>query len=165
MLNLLAALADPELSDEDKAVATLAIMYVDPSQIPADQMQEALDQACWFIDGGTRNTPQHGPRLMDWDQDFTWIVAPVNRIIGHDIRGSEPLHWWTFLSAYYEIGDCTFAQIVRIRDAQARGKKLSKEDREWARRNADIVRLKMKYSEADDRLLNQWLQGGEINAQ
>lgn len=164
VLNILSALADPELEEQDKAIAMLAIIYEEPEQIPAEYLQEALEQAKWFIDGGMEAVPKHGPRLMDWEQDFPWIVAPVNRVLGHDIRGAEPLHWWTFLAAYYEIGDCTFAQIVRIRDAQVRGKKLDKEEREWARRNAEIVRLKTRYSDEDDRLLTAWTRGGEVNA-
>jgi hypothetical protein len=102
---------------------------------------------------------------MDWEQDFQWIVAPVNRVLGRDVREDAPLHWWSFLSAYYEIGDCTFAQIVRIRDMQARGKPMDKADKEWARRNADLIHLKNKYSEADDELLAAWTKGGVSNAE
>ena len=102
---------------------------------------------------------------MDWEQDFPWIVAPVNRVLGRDIREEMPLHWWSFLAAYYEIGDCTFAQIVRIRDAQARGRKLDKAEREWARRNGDLIRLKSRYAEADDDLLRAWTKGGVSNAE
>lgn len=78
----------------------------------------------WFINGGEYEDQMEKkpPRLMDWEQDFQYIIAPVNHVIGREIRADAYLHWWTFLSAYMEIGECTFAQIVRIRDAKSRGK-------------------------------------------
>ena len=67
------------------------------------------------------------------------------------------LHWWTFLSAYMEIGgDCLFSQIVSIRDKQARKKKLEKHERDWLRRNGDLVRLKSQYTKEDEDLIKEW---------
>ena len=45
----------------------------------------------------------------------------ANRVLGQEVRAAKYMHWWTFLAAYQEIGECTFAQIVRIRDRLARG--------------------------------------------
>lgn len=66
------------------------------------------------------------------------------------------LHWWTFLAAYYEIGECTFAQIVHIRDKLSRGQRLDKTDQEWYRRNRELVDFKRKYTDAEDELMKQW---------
>lgn len=165
ILTILAALGDPDLTPEEKSIATLWILYPDAEELPGRDVQEALEKASWFIDGGSAPNMKNGPRLMDWEQDFQWIVAPVNRVLGRDVREDAPLHWWSFLSAYYEIGDCTFAQIVRIRDMQARGKPMDKADKEWARRNADLIHLKNRYSEADDELLAAWTKGGVSNAE
>lgn len=67
-------------------------------------------------------------------------------------------HWWSFISAYYEIGgDCTFAQVVSIRDKLARKKTLDKSDREWYRKNKKLVDFKKKYTKAEDDLLKQWI--------
>lgn len=164
ILTILAALSDPDLTQEEKTIAALAIFYEDPDSIPYTGLQEALERVSWFIDGGVVSPPHSGPRLMDWEQDFPWIIAPVNRVLGRDVREDIPLHWWSFLSAYYEIGDCTFAQIVRIRDAKARGKKLDKIEREWARRNADLIRLRSKYAEQDEEILKSWMKGGGADA-
>ena len=163
ILTILCALADPDLSQQDKALAALGIFYPRVDEIAPGDAKEALEQMSRFIDGGTGNH-KPGPRLMDWEQDFPYIIAPINRVLGREIRGSDRIHWWTFLSAYYEIGDCLFAQIVHIRDAQARGKKLDKAEREWARRNADMIRLKNRFSEADDDLLRAWTRGGNADA-
>ena len=129
-----------------------------------NSIRAALRECFRFLDGGEEPKPDKpGPRVMDWEQDFRWIVAPINRVAGRDVR-SGPMHWWTFLSHYYEIGDCYFAQLVRIRDLQARGKPLEKADREWARKNADQIRIRGTYTKAEDDLLAAWVKGGGENA-
>lgn len=153
VLDIITALNDPELSDTDKAVIALRIFYKD--EIPRNT-DAAIKECFSFIDGGgASDSHKPAPKLVDWEQDFRWIIAPINRIAGRDVR-AEPLHWWTFLSFYYEIGDCMFAQIVHIRDMRARGKRLDKQDREWAARNEDIIRIKQKTTEAEDDLLALW---------
>ena len=103
---------------------------------------------------------------MDWEQDFPYIVAPVNRVLGTEIRAVPydfkenrgGFHWWSFLAAYREIGgDCTFAQVVSLRDKLARGKTLDKADREWLRRNRALVDFRRKYTKAEDALLKGWI--------
>ena len=155
IITICVALTDPDLDTQEKWYVALKLFYEDFDSIT--DLQEAAEKLSWFINAGEET--EAGPRLMDWEQDFQHIVAPVNRIVGTDVRGLPFLHWWTFLSAYMEIGDCLFAQIVRIRDAQARGKKLDKVEREWARRNANMIRLKQKYSGAEDEAISAWVKG------
>lgn len=155
-LDILEISADPEFTQTEKAEMMLCGLYRDFENMPYSDYQEACRQAVWFLDGGEEPTKDNGPRLMDWGQDFRYIVAPVNRIMGQDVRGMEYCHWWTFLSAWQEIGDCTFAQIVNIRQKKARGKKLDESEREFYRRNRKAVDLKRTYTEEDNRLLAQW---------
>lgn len=160
VLDILAAMNDPELTEADRVAVTLGIFYA--AEIPEDT--EAAIRACMtFIAGGREEKSQPGPRLVDWEKDFPWIVSPINRMLGKDIRGME-MHWWTFLSLYYEIGDCTFSQIVRIRDAQARGKSLDKADRDWLRRNADLVYIEQQTTAEESDLLAMWT-GGKNHAE
>lgn len=155
-LDIFAALNDPQLSGQERAFACLSIFYPDFDAIPPEAYQEAIAACFWFLNGGQEEHKEQKPmKLVDWEQDFSFIVAPVNRVIGKDIRTGY-LHWWTFLSAYYEIGDCTFAQIVRIRDHKLRGKKLDKADAEWYRKNRELVDFKTTYSEAEHDLLKEW---------
>lgn len=155
ILDICIALSAGELTQEEKAVAALTIFYPDFDIMPPDHFEEALKQCFWFIDCGEPSPQQKGPRLMDWDKDFQYIVAPVNKAIGKDIR-SIKLHWWTFITAYMEIGECTFAHIVGIRDKLARHKKLEKNEREWYNRNREIVDLTTRYSENEQNLLSAW---------
>lgn len=93
---------------------------------------------------------------MDWEQDFRLLIAPINRIAGQEVRALPYMHWWTFLSYYGEIGDCYFAQIVRIRDLKAKGKLKDKADREFYRRNRDAIDIKRRYSKTEEEIIKGW---------
>lgn len=159
VLDICIALSDPELSDQDRAQATLEIFYPAFEDMPPEHYQEALKQCFWFINGGeVEESGRKSPRLISWEQDFKLIAAPVNRVLGQEIRSLPYLHWWSFLAAYYEIGgDCTFAQVVGIRSKLARHKKLDKSEKEWLQRNRKLVDFKVKYTEAEESLLKKWM--------
>lgn len=153
ILDVIAALTDPDLTDGERLTAALTIFY-GAQEIPPN-LPEAIRRMSWFIDGGEETSAnKQPPRLMDWEQDLRLIVAPVSRIIGSDIRSLPYLHWWSFLSAYMEIGDCTFATVVSIRGKQNKGKTLEKWERDYLREHADIVRLKQKNSCAEQAYLD-----------
>ena len=156
-LDIMVALSDPELDEQDKAEVALTIFYPDARDIPQEHMQEAIEKCMWFINCGEEPDGKKGPKMLDWEQDFNLIVGPVNRIIGQETRAMEHLHWWTWMAAYMEIGECLFSQVVSIRDKQARGKKLEKYEQEWLRRNRKLVDFKRKYTQADNDLLKQWI--------
>lgn len=156
-LDIFAALSDTELSDADKAAVVLDIFYPGFADMPPEHYEEAIKQCFWFLDCGDVPDTRKAPKVMDWEQDFKYLVAPVNRVIGKEIRAVEYLHWWSFIAAYYEIGDCLFAQIVSVRDKLARGKKLEKAERDWYNRNRALVDIKTKYTDAEDSLVRQLL--------
>lgn len=155
-LDICAALSDPELTDREKAVAVLDIFYPAFGDMPPEHYEDGVRQCFWFLDCGAPDRDRGAPKLMDWEQDFQYIVAPINRVLGREIRAAEHLHWWTFISAYYEIGDCLFSTIVRIRREKARGKPLDKADRAWYRENRELVDFRARYTQAERDILEQW---------
>lgn len=158
ILDICAALTDPEIGERDKTFSALYAFYLDFDSMSTESYSEAVEKCIWFINGGEDDDGKKRPRLMDWQQDFKLICAPVNRVLGKEIRSLEYLHWWSFLSAYMEIGgDCTFAQVVGIRDKLARGKKLDKSEREWLNNNRNIVDFRTKYTNADEELFKRWI--------
>lgn len=162
ILDIITALNDPELTDWDRTAVALGIFFED--EIPEDG-EAAIRECLRFIAGGAEQPPgKTAPKLVDWEKDFRWIASPINRMLGQDIRGMQ-MHWWTFLGYYYEIGDCTFAQIVKIRSAKMRGKKLDKSDQEWLRQNADLVYIDQKTTQEEDDLLALWTKGGTQSAE
>ena len=127
ILDIFEAMNDPELNDRERALAVLQMFYVDFESLT--DYNGAIQECFWFINGGKyEKAEKKRPRLVDWRQDFPYIAASVNRVLGYDIRSKEydyetntgGVHWWTLLSAYMEIGDCYFAQIVGIRDKKAK---------------------------------------------
>ena len=157
VLDILTALSDKDLTEEERAIAVLDIFYPDFNDIPLSDYEEALRKCFRFIDHEQDQKEQKKqPTLMSWEQDFEMIVAPINRIAGCEIRALEYLHWYTFLSYYQEIGDCLFAHVVSIRDKKALGKPLDKQEREFYRRNREIIDLKTNYTDAEKNILAAW---------
>ena len=157
ILDVMEILNDVQLLKQERLYLTLLFFYQDFGRISPEHYEEALQQCFWFINGGrAEESNVKQPRLMDWEQDFPYIISPVNRVIGHEIRNDDYLHWWTFLAAYMEIGECTFAQIVHIRDMRSKGKPLDKSDQEWYRRNQQLVDLKEEITGAEEDILKMW---------
>ena len=154
-LDCFLALTDPELDEYNKLLEVVEMVYI--NDIDPDYLQEAIEQAFWFLRGGEEDRGEKGPQLVAWEQDFQYIASPISTIVGKDIRGMEYLHWWTFLSAYMAIGDCMFAQIVRIRDMKARGKRLDKSDREFYRKNRTLIDIKTKYTDTEQNIFKEWM--------
>lgn len=160
ILDVCLALQDAELTENERVYTAMNIFYPQFDDIPISDYEEAAKMLVWFVNCGQDEAKGKQPKLVDWEQDYSYIVAPINRVAGCEIRAMEYLHWWTFIAYYYEIGgDCVFAQIVRIRDSLAKGKRLDKQDREWLRKNGHLVRFKEKYTEAENEAINQWIKG------
>lgn len=164
ILEIMQALSDPDLGDSEKAECVITMFYIDQP----DDFVEAIKQCYGFIDMGREDSKKKRPKIMDWEQDFDYIIAPVNRVLGKEARmipydyttNEGGLHWWTFMSAYMEIGgDCLYSQIIQMRDKVARHKKLEKHEREWLNRNRDLVTIKTHYSERDDEMLQKFVGG------
>lgn len=140
VLDCFAALTDERMHPEARIASALFIFYEDLGRIKnhaaaAEQMRRVMN--CGQSSGGGRDSG----RIMDWNHDFQLIAAPVSRILGYDVREPRVTHWWTFVSAYMEIGECAFSTVVAIRKKKSRGKKLEKWEREFADNNPDLVNL------------------------
>lgn len=153
ILDIIMALNDVDLDNSAKGRIAVEIFYPDYETIPRGDLQEAFDKCLWFIRQGKEDgTP--GPVLFDWESDFNLIISAINRVAGKEVRAVEYIHWWTLSGYFAEIGgDCAFANVVAIRDKMKRGKKLEKHEKEYYRRNKDIIDLKSKYSSTEKELL------------
>ena len=159
VLDVLTAMNDPDLflpdADEWEQQAVrmstmTTIIYPDYELIPRVHYMEACNKAIQFIDMGMKEDSKRPlPRLMDWEQDGQIIIPAINRVVGKEVRALEYMHWWTFLGAYMEIGDCLFSQIVSVRGKKAKHKKLDTWEKEFIRENQELVELKKKYTEQE----------------
>lgn len=162
VLDLLNALEDPEMvgntkeeTDQIQALLMLEIMVPDyENVVPKNKVREVLNAISDFIDMSVEDeidTSKPHPKTMDWQQDARLIIPAVNKVFGHDIRADKYVHWWSFLSAYLEIGESTFSHILSIRQKKAKGKKLEKWEQEFARENQKLVYLKERKTEEEER--------------
>ena len=78
-------------------------------------------------------------------------------VTGYEVRAAEYVHWWTFLGAYMEIGDCTFAQVVSIRKKRAQGKKLDKQEQQFYRDNVDLIEIRVQETDEEKALFDEWM--------
>lgn len=158
VLDVVKVIGDPEISDRERALVALTVFFPGFDEMPRSCYQEALDFVFWFVAGG-KGQGKGRPRIMDWDQDFPLIVAPVNRVLGCEVRAVEYMHWWTFLAAYCEIGDCLFAQVVSIRKKKRKGLRLDKADEAFYRENRELVDLETRETSAEAELFELWTRG------
>ena len=155
VLDVICALNDNELSEEDKIRTALYIFYDDIRE--CTDMEKAIKEMYKIIAYGDEedNTSNHKPRLMDWEHDFPQIAPPISRILGYDVRTPEKYtHWYTFLGGYMEIGECTFNTVVSIRSKRSKGKKLETWEQEFYKENKKMVDLPQNLTEEE----REWLE-------
>ncbi len=161
ILDAISALNDPDLLPVEKAEACVRIIFPDWKKI--DDHGEVYERCLWFIAcGETETDGRKKPKVMDWEQDFSLIIPPVNRILGYDCRGTEYLHWWSFVAAYYEIGECAFACVTRIRQKIAKGEPLDKWERKYYSDNLRTVELRRRIGTDEQAEIDDILGGDNL---
>ena len=157
VLDVICALNDNELTDEEKVKCALFIFYEDISQI--HDFETAIKEMFRIMNNGEEETTlENKPQLMDWEHDFSQLAPPISRVLGYDVRDAEKYtHWYSFLGGYMEIGECTFATVVSIRNKRAKGKKLEKWELEFLREHRKMIDLPKKITMEEQEILNsEW---------
>ena len=155
VLDVICALNDNELAEEEKVKCALFIFYEDISAI--DDFDTAIKEMFRIINGGEEQeeNQEQRPQLMDWEHDFPQLAPPISRVLGYDVRTPDKYtHWYSFLGGYMEIGECTFSTIVSIRSKRAKGKKLDKWEEEYIREHRKMVELPRKLTAEEEEFLN-----------
>ena len=154
ILDVICALNDQELTDEQKVKCALFIFYEDVCAI--DDLDKAIEEMFIIVNGGEQEENQgNKPSLMDWEHDFPQLVPPISRVLGYDVRTpGKYTHWYTFLGGYMEIGECMFSTIVSIRSKRAKGKKLDKWEEEYIREHKKMVELPRKLTQEEQEFLD-----------
>ena len=143
VLTIFEAFNDVELKDNEKIYVMLELLY----EKKPDNLEEAIKQANWFLDGGKQYEEfNKTKKVMDWEQDESIIFSAVNKVAGCETREKEYIHWWTFLGYFSEIGEGLFSTVINIRQKKNRGKKLEKYEQEFYRNNKQLIDLKQKYT-------------------
>lgn len=163
IIDILIAMNDPDLDQQAKTFIMLQILYEEWQNIPFEDLTEACQKACDFIDCGQVDDPNKPkPRLMDWEQDGDMIVPAVNKVAGKEIRAVPYMHWWTFFGYFMESGECLFNTVVGIRSKKAKGEKLDKWEKKFYQENKSIIDIKTRLSDEEQAYkdaLNEMLNG------
>lgn len=164
VLDCLCALDDDELEYENKVECALIIFYEeintpeDIYSLSEKEIEIAIKEMFRIINCGEEEKgteEENKPRLMDWKHDFKYIAPSVSRILGYDIRTQDKFtHYWSFIGAYQEIGECVWSTIISIRKKKAYGKKLEKWEEEFYRENKKDIDLPKKISTEEEEWLN-----------
>lgn len=139
----------------------LCLFYEDLEAIPEDLYGEAVEKMFEFISCGEEQDPSPRPKLIDWEQDRSMIIADVNKVAGCEVRTLKFCHWWTFVAWFNGIGDGQLSTVVSIRDKLRRNKKLDSWEKEFYRNNRTKIDFKVQYTSEENQQLSKWLGGGK----
>lgn len=156
VLDAIVALQDAELDIQDRVKCALIIFY--EQLCGCDDFEVATREMFRIINNGESEEEQDKsahPSVVSWEHDFKLIAPAVSRVLGYDVRDERRYtHWYTFMGAYMEIGECAFSTIISIRMKKSRGKKLEKWEEEFYRGHKKMVDLPAKLTAHEQELLN-----------
>lgn len=153
VLDVIEVFKDEELGDNEKVMCALTIFYEDITKIT--DYEKAAKQMLKVINLGEEETEQDNkPKIMDWEHDFQLIAPPVSRVLGYSVRDvNQYTHWYDFIGAYMEIGECQFSSVISIRTKRMKGQKLDKSEEEFYRENKKMIDLPQKLTKEEQ----EWL--------
>ena len=162
MLDVISALNDEDLEMEYRVECALFQFYgndeldtIEKVLSSLNDIQTAVLEMMKIINLGKEITEEENkPKLMDWEHDFTQLAPPISRVLGYSVRDANHYtHWWDFVGAYMEIGECSWANIVSIRSKRIKGKSLDKWEREFYNENRKLIDLPHKLTDEEQ----EWL--------
>ena len=162
VLDVISALNDEDLEMEYRVECALFQFYgndeldtVKKVLSSLNNIQIAIVEMMKIINLGKEEIEEENkPKLMDWEHDFQQIAPPISRVLGYSVRDEKNYtHWYDFVGAYMEIGDCAFANIISIRNKRMKGKKLETWEQDFYKENKKIIDLPHKLTDEEQ----EWL--------
>lgn len=153
VLDAMKALVDKKLDEQRRIDCALYIFYEDLSG--CQDIQGAIDEMTRIMNLGKEVKEDDAPSVMDWEHDFKNIAPPVSRILGYSVRDPNIYtHWYDWIGAYGEIGDCYWARVMSIRNKLRQGKTLDANERDFYKSNKEDIDLPVDLNEDDQKWLN-----------
>ena len=157
VLDVISALNDRDLEDINKIQCALYIFYEDLTGCKDIQTAEIEMMKIINLGEDIEKEENNAPRIMEWEHDFPQIAPPVSRVLGYSVRDADKYtHWYDFIGAYMEMGECAFATIILIRNKRAKGKKLEDYERQFYNDNKGLVDLPQNLTEEEKEWLGDW---------
>ena len=162
VLKCIKALKDNELTEEQKGKCALIIFYENYNEIV--DIQSAVNEMLRIIgyDEEPNQQEANTPVLMDWEHDFKQIAPPISRVLGYSVRDPKNYtHYYDFIGAYMEIGECSWATIVSIREKKQKHKKLEKWEEEFCREHPKLITLPQNFTQEEEEFFSLFEKKGE----
>ena len=164
VLDVIKALNDEDLDMQYRIQCALFIFYGNDELDTIEKVlkafrtkentQIAIDEMTKIISLGEEKEQDDKPPIMDWEHDFNHIAPPINRVLGYSVRDENNYtHFYDFIGAYQEIGECSWANIVSVRSKRMKGKPLDKWEREFYNENRKLIDLPRKLTDEEQ----EWL--------
>ena len=146
-LRVIMAFEDTELTGYEKQMILIKVLYPQP---PVN-LQEAITQANWYLNGGKSVTAESdGTRLYSFAKDADFIFAAFRQTHNIDLRRAE-LHWWEFMALFMDLGsETTFSSLIGLRKRVKSGT-ASKEEKKAAQDMGEMFDV----PEADTRTVDE----------
>lgn len=138
-IRIIQAFEDDDLSIMDKYEILIRRLYM---QIPKN-IQLAIERGIEFLDLGKKpDLDRAAPRrVYSFEKDAQYIYTAIKQTHQIDLEEVDFLHWWKFVYLFSDVNaDCTFSNMVSLRDKRNCGK-LSKEERAIFNRSKDLLDL------------------------
>ena len=140
-LTIMEAFEDQGLTDQEKALVMLELLY---PEVPRN-IGEAQRKALWFLNCGepaiASDNHQPEERRYSFTQDARYIYTAILQTHGIDLERTEYLHWWKFQYLFLDLReDCFFSRLIYYRTQRAKGK-LTKDEIEYCNKIRDILDL------------------------
>lgn len=143
-LRIIEAFEDNLLTDNEKAYIMLKNIYYE--DIKDEDIEEAYKKAVLFLDCGIEDEKKARKKIYSFGQDSMYIYSGITAQHSLEENG-KPIHWWKFFSFFCDMSEnCTFTNMVYLRNKKAKGK-LTKEEKQEYESMRDILDFKEQYQE------------------
>lgn len=155
-LDIILMFEDVDLTDVEKVQGMIEILFEEEPPMCEETILEAVKFLDMETDSNSGTSTGSSDRLFSWTQDSNYIFSAVDKVLGFSSRRCEYLHWWEFMGAFMEIGECTFSTIIYMRKQKKKGK-LSKEEKEYWAENRKMFELQKLYTEEEQAQIDRFL--------
>jgi hypothetical protein len=147
---------DEALSDKEKIIKTLELYYpVIPKDIDKN-INEAIDKALWFYQGGkdiksqkSQSSTGKSEKVYSFEYDDEYIYSAFLDQYALDLQDVEELHWWKFKAMFKALKEDN--EIVKIMGYRAMtiDNKMSKEQKEYYRKMKKLYEIPKSKNEIE----------------
>lgn len=155
-LDIILMFEDVDLTDLEKVQGMIEILFEEEPPMCEETILEAVKFLDMETDSSSGNSTGSNDRLFSWAQDSNYIFSAVDKVLGFSSRRCQYLHWWEFMGAFMEIGECTFSTIIYMRKQKKKGK-LTKEEKEYWAENRKMFELQKFYTEEEQAQIDRFL--------